>query len=57
LAVRENCQPFISKKNNMIEILYRHRLLNHLGVFVTRSRHKCSIGLNRLQVIWSFNKE
>lgn len=24
---------------------------------MTRSRHKCSIGLNRLRVIWSFNKQ
>jgi len=29
-----------------IYTLLRRRLLNHLRVFVTRSRHKCSIGLN-----------
>jgi hypothetical protein len=33
------------------------RILNQLRVFVTRSRHKCSIGLNRLRVIWSFNTQ
>ena len=30
---------------------------NQLRVFVTRSRHKCSIGLNRLRVIWGFNQQ
>ncbi|MFX0197112.1 MAG: hypothetical protein ACFFCW_13375, partial [Candidatus Hodarchaeota archaeon] len=41
----------ISPKNYMINTFHFHRLLNQLRVFVTRSRHKCSIGLNRLRVI------
>ena len=28
-----------------------------LRVFVSRSRHKCSVGLNRGQVLWNFNRE
>jgi len=41
----------------MIDTFHFNHILNQLRVFVTRSRHKCSIGLNRLRVIWGFNKE
>ena len=33
------------------------RSLNQLRVFVSRSRHKCWIGLNRERIFWNFNKE
>ena len=36
--------------------IYLPRLLNQLRVFVSHSRHKCSIGLNRWSVIWNFNR-
>jgi len=41
----------------MINTFHFIRILNQLRVFVTRSRHKCSIGLNRLRVIWDFNNQ
>ena len=33
------------------------RTLNQLRVFVSRSRHKCWIGLNRERFFWNFNNE
>jgi hypothetical protein len=45
------------RKSDTINTFHSHRLLNQLRVFVTRSRHKCSIGLNRLRVIWDFNNQ
>ncbi len=35
------------EKDYMIDTFIFIRILNQLRVFVTRSRHKCSIGLNR----------
>jgi len=48
---------FYPQMKYLIITFNSHRLLNQLRVFVTRSRHKCSIGLNRLRVIWVFNKQ
>ena len=31
--------------------------MNELRVFVSRSRHKRSIGLNRGRVLWNFNNQ
>jgi len=33
------------------------RSLKTLRVFVSRSRHKCSFGLNRGEVLWDFSDE
>jgi len=33
------------------------RTLNQLRVFVSRSRHKCWIGLNRERIFWDFNNK
>jgi hypothetical protein len=57
LTNRGSASSFLIQKESYCEPISSHCLLNHLGVFVTRSRHKCSIGLNRLRVNWSFNKE
>ena len=40
----------------LTDTFHRHRILNQFRVFVSRSRHRCSIGLNRWSVIWNFDK-
>jgi hypothetical protein len=47
--------PMYSKNFVRLKHFISHHILNQLRVFVTRSRHKCSIGLNRLRVIWNFS--